>query len=185
MTIPLRKPASLSFMRFHSFLLTAASLLLPVLTARADAPPLRDLLRDGLYAEEVTRDPEAAAKQYQQFLTRYAKERDFAAVALFRLAEVRRKQDRKEDAVKLYQQLLAEFPTATATKLARENLIALGGEPLAKETPEQLVDEESLELLRLQKLANSSPDLLRKFDLLKNRLIIQSGRVRLSAIIQQ
>ena len=50
----------------------------------------------------------------------------------------------------------------TETKLARENLIALGGETLSKENPEPPVDEESLELLRLQKLAKSSPDLLRK-----------------------
>src|SRR6187397_3207225 len=94
----------------------------------ADEPPLRELLRDGLYAEEVTRDPEAAAKQYEQVLSRYSEQRDFAAAALYRLAEVRRKQDRKEDAVKLYQQLLAEFPgAATEAKLARENLAALGG----------------------------------------------------------
>ena len=36
---------------------------LPVATVRAEDPPLRDLLRDGLYAEEVTRDAAAAANQ--------------------------------------------------------------------------------------------------------------------------
>lgn len=159
MTIPLRKSAPLIRMHLHPFLLATACLILPALTARADEPPLRELLRDGLYAEEVTRDPEAAAKQYEQVLTRYAEQRDFAAAALFRLAEVRRKQDRKEDAVKLYQLLLAEFPGAeNETKLARENLAALGGKP-AESAPAQ-GDAESYELARLQAAAKSSPDVL-------------------------
>ena len=47
--------------------------------------------------------------------------RAFAASALFRLAEVRRKQDRKDDAIVLYQKLLVRFPEAeTEAKLARE-----------------------------------------------------------------
>ncbi|MES2660527.1 MAG: ankyrin repeat domain-containing protein [Verrucomicrobiota bacterium] len=128
--------------------------------ARAEEPPLRELLRDGLYAEEVTRDPEAAAKQYEQVLSRYSEQRNFAAAALYRLAEVRRKQDRKEDAVKLYQQLLAEFPGAVSeTKLARENLAALGGKvPPPSQT---LMDEESNEIARLELLSKTSPDVIR------------------------
>jgi len=42
----------------------AACLFLPF-SASAEDPQLRDLLRDGLYAEEVTRDPEKAAKHYE------------------------------------------------------------------------------------------------------------------------
>ena len=146
-------------MSFHSLLLTSACLLLPATIARAEEPPLRDLLRDGLYTEEVTRDPEAAAKQYEQLLTHYAEQRDFAAAALFRLAEVRRKQDRKEDAIQLYQRLLTEFPAAAnETKLARENLAAIGGKP-AETAPAQ-GDAESIELARLQAAAKSSPDVL-------------------------
>jgi hypothetical protein len=115
-------------MHFNPFPLAAAFLLFAAGTARAQEPPLRELLRDGLYAEEVTRDPESAAKSYEQVLARYSEQRAFAASALFRLAEVRRKQDRNDDAIQLYQRLLAEFPAATAeTKLARENLAALGG----------------------------------------------------------
>jgi len=165
MTIPLRKPASLPSMQPNPFypkrslLILTACLLLPALTTRAEEPPLRELLRDGLYTEEVTRDPEAAAKQYEQLLACYAEQRDFAAAALFRLAEVRRKQDRKEDAVKLYQRLLTEFPgAANETKLARENLAALGGKP-AEAAPAQ-GDAESIELAKLQAAAKSSPDVL-------------------------
>jgi ankyrin repeat protein len=143
----------------NRFLLAAVCLLFPAVTARAEETPLREILRDGLYAEEVTRDPEAAAKHYEEVLSRYSEQRNFAAAALFRLAEVRRKQDRKEDAVKLYQQLLAQFPdAANETKLASENLAALGGEP-AKATPAQ-GDSEAWELARLQAAAKSSPDVL-------------------------
>ena len=127
--------------------------------ARAEEPPLRELLRDGLFAEEVTRDPEAAAKQYEQLLARYSEQRDFAASALFRLAEVRRKQDRKEDAIQLYQRLLAEFPGAVnETKLARENLVALGGQAL--QATQAASDPEAVELTRLKAAARSAPDLL-------------------------
>lgn len=174
MTIPIWKPASLIFMQHHPFvpqrnrlLLAAACLLVPFTAIRAEEPPLRDLLRDGLYAEEVTRDPEAAAKQYEQVLGRYSEQRDFAASALFRLAEVRRKQDRKDDAIQLYQRLLAEFPNAAnETKLARENLAAFGGKlPETKDAP---TDEETRELTRLQAAATAAPDTLLAPDALNN-----------------
>ena len=146
-------------MHLNPFRLAAACLFLATVTARAEEPPLRDLLRDGLYAEEVTRDPEAAAKQYEQVLARYSEQRAFAASALFRLAEVRRKQDRKDDAIQLYQRLLAEFPNAAIeTKLARENLAALGGKPAEGKGP--VADAESQELARLESLAKNAPDII-------------------------
>ena len=146
-------------MRFHSFLLTTAFFLIPLLAARAEELPLRDLLRDGLYAEEVTRDPEAAAKDYEELLVRHDAQKAFAAAALFRLAEVRRKQNRNDDAIQLYQRLLAEFPgAATETKLARENLSALGGKP--PEVKGQAADVESVQITRLESLAKSAPDLI-------------------------
>lgn len=146
-------------MRLNPILLAAACLLLPALTTRAEEPPLRELLRDGLYAEEVTRDPEAAAGQYEQLLARHAEQRAFAATALFRLAEVRRKQDRKDDAIQLYQRLLAEFPGAAAeTKIAGENLVALGGK--APEVNRPAGDAESVELARLESLAKDAPDII-------------------------
>ncbi len=172
MTIHRVKPASLTRMHLNPFLLAAACLLFPALTVSAEEPPLRELLRDGLYAEEVTRDSEAAAKQYEQVLTRYSEQRDFAAAALFRLAEVRRKQDRKDDAIKLYQRLLAEFPGAAAEgKLAAENLAALGGNIPA---PTAVAgDDESRELARLTSLAKTAPDIL--LDPATLHLAAQSG----------
>ncbi len=168
MTIPAGQPASLTFMQPTPLapqrlrlLFAAACWFLPNATARAQEPPLSDLLRDGLYAEEVTRDAEAAAKQYEQVLARYAEQREFAATALFRLAEVRRKQDRKDDAIQLYQRFLTEFPdSATQAKLARENLATLGAK--VPEPGALAIPEETRELQRLEQLAKSSPDLLRK-----------------------
>ena len=132
---------------------------LPVATARAEDPPLRDLLRDGLYAEEVTRDAAAAANQYEQVLARYAEQRELAATALFRLAEVRRKQDRKDDAIQLYQKLLTEFPdSATQAKLARENLATLGAK--VPEPGGVVTNPELAELARLENMATTAPDFL-------------------------
>ncbi len=147
-----------------SIRLAAAALLVSALPARAEEPSLQDLLRDGLYAEEVTRDAEAAARQYQQVLTRHAEQNAIAATAIFRLAEVRRKQDRKDEAIKLYQQLLTEFPQIEPqAKLARENLAAMGGkQPEAAAGPPE--NDETKALTRLQKLARTSPDLALKPD---------------------
>lgn len=165
MTIRLWKPASLTPMQHHARLIAAALFFLSLASAPAEEPSLRDLLRDGLYAEEVARDPEAAAKQYEQLLARFTEQRDFAASALFRLAEVRRKQDRKDDAIQLYQRLIAEFPgSATETKLARENLTALGGK--LPEVKGPAADPESLEIARLESLAKTAPDIILDPDML-------------------
>src|SRR5690606_10080443 len=95
---------------------------------------------------------------------------DFAATALFRLAEVRRKQDRKEDAIKLYQQLVTEFPTSEKqVALAKENLTALGAEIPASGTasPSSLpLDDDSKELARIRSLETTSPDRMRLGELL-------------------
>src|SRR5690606_34842229 len=98
----------------------------------AAEPAVKDLLRDGLYAEEVTRDSEAAARQYDEIIRRYSEQRRHAATAIFRLAEIRREQGQKDEAIKLYQRLLAEFPDlADQSKLAAKHINELGGEPPA------------------------------------------------------
>jgi ankyrin repeat protein len=122
-------------------------------------PAPSDLLRQGLYAEEVTRDPAAAANQYEQIIAAEDQRRAIVATALFRLAEVRRQQGKKDEAIPLYQRLLREFPQAEAEgKLAREHLTALGGK--IPEPGEAVIDKEAEELARLQAAATTSPDLV-------------------------
>lgn len=159
----------------------AASASLRAQTPPADAPPpaasapapgapaLSALLRDALFEEEATRDLTKAAAGYEALLAHWTAQRPTAAAALYRLAEVRRKQDRKADAIALFQRLLREFPdVAPNAELARETLIALGGQdptaigPSAVPPPgaSPITDEEATALQRVRRLAAESPDLL-------------------------
>lgn len=139
------------------------------LTVAAETPesPLRDLLRDGLYAEEVANDPATATKDYEQILARFEEQRPLAANALFRLAELYRKTERKDEAIALYQRVLAQFPDATPqAALARTRLTTLGIQASAApqvtaSAPDPADDEEAKEVRRLSELAKTSPDLLK------------------------
>jgi ankyrin repeat protein len=136
------------------------SMLLPL---HAEDAALRDLLRDALYTEEVSGDAEKAAKQYEALIARNDEQRPFAANALYRLAEIRRQQNRKDEATTLYRRLLAAFPDAEPqAKLCHERLAGLGETPVVGDTTTSVLGEESNELSRLQQLALASPDLLRK-----------------------
>ncbi len=124
---------------------------------------LQKLLQDALFAEEATQDLTQAAAAYEALLAAYADQRRLAATALFRLAEVRRKQDRPQDAIAHYQHLLRDFPSEEPlARLSRENLLALGVEEdeLANPPATVLDDEESREIARLRELMAKSPDLL-------------------------
>lgn len=142
-------------MKTNRLILTAGLSWLPLM---AEEKTLSDGLRDALYLEEVKRDPSAAASAYESLIDGYAQQQQFAATALFRLAEIRRAEGRKDEAIVLYQKLIAEFPNAdTKTKLAKEHLAALGAKlPDAA----AVVDKEELELQRLKSLLGSSPDLV-------------------------
>ncbi len=184
MTNPTPEAATFTSMTLHRLplaLLAAASLTAPLRAQSTDPDPdLRELLRDALYTEEVTRDPEAAAKQYQELIARHEEQRPFAANALFRLAEIRHRQDRKEEAATLYRRLLSVFPDAEPqAKLSRERLAGLGEvAPAAENSPP---DEESKELQRLQQIAEASPDLLRKPEILVKT--VMNGWVRPTAFL--
>ena len=142
--------------RLFSYL-TLALLTLSALSAAE--PPLTDLLRQGLYAEEVSRDPEAAAKHYAEIIAAEDRRRATVATAVFRLAEVKRGQGKKDEAIPLYQKLLREYPGAEAeAKLAREHLTALGGK--IPEAGAAVVDEEMVQIERIRNLMKTSPDLV-------------------------
>jgi len=94
-----------------------------------------------------------------------------AANALFRLAELYRKTGRNDEAIALYQRVLAQFPDATPqAALARTRLTTLGAQAAAtpantssapSPAPEPAEDEETKEIRRLTELAKTSPDLLK------------------------
>ncbi len=133
--------------------------LLPLL-CYADEPTLKDLLQQGLMAEEADGDLAKAAKAYEALVTTGDAQQKIVATGIYRLAEVRRKQDKKEEATKLYQRLLTEFPgQELLVKMARENLIAMGAAPASPTTDASPSDDfESQEIARVQKLFTESPD---------------------------
>ena len=133
-------------------------LLLAVSLCTAQTAPIAEKLRQGLFAEEAERDLEKAAKAYEAAVQLYNADRRQAATALFRLAEIRRKQGNAQEAAQLYQRVLAEFAEdATLAKLSRENLSGMGLTPAETSST---VDAEAAEIARLDSLFKTSPDLV-------------------------
>ena len=82
----------------------------------ADELSFKDSLNEALYAENVTRDLDAAGEGYGRIVDSMrksgfpAEDRAHAATALFRLAEVHDRQGRDEEAEKLYREFIDRFP---------------------------------------------------------------------------
>ena len=118
-------------------------------------------LQKALFAEEVERDLAKAAKEYELLVEEYTAARRVGVSALYRLAEVRRKQKRNEDASKLYLRIVSEFPDDPEARLSRENLIALGVQlPAdASRIPDEPENpDETKELRRLTMLARNGSE---------------------------
>ena len=113
-------------------------------------PDTAQLLREALFEEQGVRDFDKAAAGYDKVIAAYDAERALAATALYRLAEVRRAQNKKDQAAVLYQRLLTEFPLHDPlARLSRENLASLG----VKEMPgagSGPVDTEDLRIMELK-----------------------------------
>jgi ankyrin repeat protein len=122
----------------------------------------RQLLQEGLFEEEANRDLDKASAAYESLIAAFDKERQYAATALFRLAEIRAKQNRKEEAVALFQRVITDFSTnEPLARLSRERIAALGGNvPALPGGGPATSDQESQEIARLQDLIKNSPDLL-------------------------
>ncbi len=115
-------------------------------------------LQKALFAEEAERDLPKAAAEYEKLVEEYTEARKVGLSALYRLAEVRRKQERNEEAAKLYLRVTGEFPESAEARLSRENLAAMGvGLPAV---PNRIPDDpdETKELRRLMMLARNSPE---------------------------
>lgn len=141
--------------RFHSAIIhpmkTLALLFLHILTCAAfagDEPPAtpaqkdaRKLLQEGLFEEEANRDLDKASAAYEGVIKQYNDQRNIAATAIFRMAEIRTKQGKKEEATKLFQQLLKEFPDQEPLmKVARERL-AVDNPEIHREAASKAVEE--------------------------------------------
>lgn len=127
----------------------------------AGRPDTAQLLREALFEEQGLRDLDKAAAGYERVIAAYEAERGLAATALYRLAEVRRARNQKEQAAVLYQRLLREFPTHDPlARLSRENLIALG----VKEIPgadATVADEQDARIAELKRMLKDSPDIVK------------------------
>lgn len=122
----------------------------------------KELLRDGLFAEESEGDLKVATENYESLLKAFEAERKVAAVALYRLAAVKRKQGEEKAALALYEEFGKKFgdvePQAT---LVRENYLAISGNEFPG--PVTGFSEEDEELARIKKLEVTSPDLFPNF----------------------
>jgi ankyrin repeat protein len=82
--------------------------------ALAQVPdPVREAVERGLAAEESGKDLAGATKAYMDAVATADGRRATHATALFRLAEVQRRQGRTNEATALYRRLLVEFPEQT------------------------------------------------------------------------
>ncbi len=138
-------------------------LALPLAAAETD---MKALLEQGLVAEEVNGDLEAAAAAYQKLVAAGEAQQRFLATGLFRLAEVRRKQGQHDEAAALLQRLVAGHPAQKElVERAREALAGMG---VAPPTPSAdsilpLLDkEEAQEIVRMERLLRESPDRAKK-----------------------
>jgi len=101
------------------------ALLIATTAARA-ADPLSEALQQGLLAEEVRQDLDAAIAAYQSVVDQHDAQRRWVATALFRLGESYRKQGKSAEAIASYRRLIAEFDDQTElARFSRQNLEAL------------------------------------------------------------
>ncbi|HET6408405.1 MAG TPA: ankyrin repeat domain-containing protein, partial [Chthoniobacteraceae bacterium] len=135
-----------------------AAMLVPLMVI---AEP-RQLLQEGLFEEEANRNLDKASTAYEALIQSFDKDRQYAATALFRLAEIRTKQNRKEEALALFQRVLAEFANIDpVARISRERIVALGGSAAPLPAVDASIGEkESAEIARLRDLVKNSPDLL-------------------------
>lgn len=138
----------------------------PATALPVPAPPPADtasarLLREALFEEQAMRDPGKAAAGYEKIIAAYDAERALAATALYRLAEVRRAQNRNDLAAALYRRVLTEFPDHDPlARLSRENLAALGAKDVPGAAPASSVaDGQDLKIAELKQMLKDSPDL--------------------------
>lgn len=112
------------FLSRASALLAAA--VLPLLAAAASESPSL-LLQKGIYAEEIERNLDSAIQIYEQIAAEAATNRTIVAQAQYRLAVCYQKQGKKEQAIRLLNDLVQQAPADVALRTkALEILTQLG-----------------------------------------------------------
>jgi len=147
--------------------------LLAAVFARAQTNSLANLLQQGLFEEQASRNYEAAIADYQNLAAQFDKDRQLAATAVFRLGECYRALGRTNEAIVQYQRILHDFADQqTLAGLSRQDLTGMGfaeiqvpakgtvggispGQPIAT-----VSDPEDAEILRIQQMIQNSPDLI-------------------------
>lgn len=112
----------------HVLVLLIAAALAPVAVFAAESPSL--LLQKGIYAEEVERNLDSAIKIYEQIGAEAAASRSVAAQAQYRLAVCYQKLGKKEQAIKILNELVQQNQSdAAISAKARKILAELGATP--------------------------------------------------------
>lgn len=130
------------------------------------------MLQRGLLEEEANHNLEAAIRAYQAIVIQIDKDHQYAATAIFHLAECFRKSGRTNEATAQYQRILRDFSDQTElVGVSRQNLKGLGASTPAStsvgdregakaEAGSGSGNEEDLEVERIRKLIQESPDLI-------------------------
>ncbi|MHC4482517.1 MAG: tetratricopeptide repeat protein, partial [Planctomycetota bacterium] len=99
-----------------AFGLLASSVLLAVtlLGSVAEARPASALLQEGLYAEEIEGDIDAAIKIYEQIISDESTQGSYAAKAMYRLGMCYLKKQNEREAKTVFEELVSRFPEETS-----------------------------------------------------------------------
>ncbi|MHC4346561.1 MAG: tetratricopeptide repeat protein [Planctomycetota bacterium] len=104
-----------NFLLLGSGLLVCSALLAVTLfVSIAHAKPATVLLQDGLYAEEIDGDIDAAMKIYEQIIADGSAQSSTVAKAMYRLGMCHLKKQDEQQAKLVFQKLIARFPEQTA-----------------------------------------------------------------------
>src|SRR5580698_2646656 len=110
-------------MKYKRFILLTLLFLSLLRAASAATNDISTLLQRGLLEEEANHNLDAAIKAYQAIVTQTDKDHQFAATAVFHLAECFRKLGRTNEATAQYQRILRDFSDqAELVTISRKNL---------------------------------------------------------------
>lgn len=127
-------------MRAFTQLLFGAVLLAAVTAPAAYAKTAAELLREGLYVEEVEGDLDKAVGIYQQVISDSAAPRNLVAQALYRQGNVFMKQKREQDARTVFSKIVADYSDQTdIVAKAQPILEELGNADPASLMPQEVI----------------------------------------------